>query len=1689
MKRKVKIPKFQSGNLGTPKRKFGDVPDWYNPSTSLFEQDYFPKSDGVEDIYAEQRNTLNNLRGAYKTNNDIGTKQLIWDFENDFQDMLEKDSGFAETNTNLVNLNKAQQDLQNYKPSENIGLTPSEQMQKLWVNDNLPANMYRQPLTGEILPVTQEGIFQMDQKQMVPGVTPDSPYQVNQKPLNQTKKIRDFGLNAKNYTNLQMLNSGIDAIGNMYNQGQQDQSIINQNPLSSMQFSNGRSNQSKYGYSFQKGGTKQNPPKVYNQITTSDSLALYNNTKALLKIYNKENGYDLQGTEKQPILSQEDVRKIIQKNIYNRTNIPKQISTNDGVLSNITNFFTGTSLNKNFKIDDYYKKINNYQYNQRELATGVLNMDAPMGKYDTRIPVPYYKKFINRSEGDIANVPMYDAIVIKPSHMKTEADWAYVKKNFPELYKNPNKQTINTTKGLVKGKVIQNDGKNAAVWNSQLVQTKPTHPITNMKRLSMPNYYIDNPNIQMQGKTIPLPEMRLPQQGNIPFYGPGNTIVGYTDNSRQFYPAQQYTGAANNQVNLQDKELLNNPELLRKYVQSKDTYKFQSGGFKWDNEDDDFLFGDDEETTNAAEQPRQNDEEVVNQELQTEVNQEEEDINNALYAELMTPYTRKGYKVRKPMDNTDYVTGPTLKINPSTNKTFAFNYLQQKGLAPHQAAGIVGNFAQESNVNPSITNSIGAFGAGQWLGARKKALFEFAKRNGQDPSNLQTQLDFTMHELNTTEKGAFNALKNTKTSAEAARVIRKKYERPGEHEANDNRRIQEAHKLHPFQDGGFLLNDHVSSFIRQPKIKKFLKANGNPKLYQEDGIRANYDPVDNQINFDQVSDLIPEFSHVVQKMNGNIGGNSVPPNQSTMMRDNNQNLEVYPTSRDNLDYNRVNQDAGYLNDLRIKNTNNTGSMANAFVKKAFGNIYPQSYLDKLSDSNIYMTPGSGEYEAHQLIEPNLGSYLTYQKGGIKINFPKFDPTIIQQKPIIENTNPIKRQPIVQNIWIDPQTGLPMTQLQADMVLAAQRNQNPGKITKTVPRSTKQNIIDVVSNPMTSAQQLINKQPVTGRGARNVYDNALDIVNPVTYAKAIKNTAKNVVHPIETSKKLANTGMGSLEYILDGSTNRNVGEGFGVIMDGLMTAQAVKSATPYLKQAVNNTYKINPWRYKPENGKMFRGLNEEGYNDAIQSGVFRSKQVVAPIIPKGTNINIAKQFGTDPYFTPKFNTAKSYGADYIAEVPRDVANWTNRYKRSDWSQYADRMIPISEGKILKKDWLQGYKEVPKTNFKSEIDWAKWNKEIPSNQPLLQEYNAIEKATKANGNWMKNPDGSAFQGTPEQFVQQQSQNFKNAFGNSKLVNPDGSPTIQYHGSAKKFDTFDESKFQLGDSGYSGQGIYTTPSKTTANSYATSSAKFHNGEINPTVYELYGQANNPISSSQLIKEGNNRDLFNFHRKRNWKGELTPKESLLEYDAAIADQLPNVENIRPWNDAREIVFPTNKQLKSSIGNNGMFDMTNPNIYKALVPAIGAGVLSQKKLGGKMNDNKGYLINNLHNFTPKKVNNSSNNTIVKPSNIQGKGLFANKMINSDEFIGLAHENGQPVGKIGNYHNHSENPNSESILIGNKRYIKAKRPLFKGEEITVDYRQQPELEQPNNFQKGGTYYASNADIAKLKQKNIKFRYV
>ena len=121
--------------------------------------------------------------------------------------------------------------------------------------------------------------------------------------------------------------------------------------------------------------------------------------------------------------------------------------------------------------------------------------------------------------------------------------------------------------------------------------------------------------------------------------------------------------------------------------------------------------------------------------------------------------------------------------------------------------------------------------------------------------------------------------------------------------------------------------------------------------------------------------------------------------------------------------------------------------------------------------------------------------------------------------------------------------------------------------------------------------------------------------------------------------------------------------------------------------------INPRYFKANPNMYYRGIGKEGMEDALQSGVFRAKpadQIPARMVDLGVGkVDMAKRFGKT-YYSPQFSIADRYGAGYIAEVPKDIANFRKRYKGSDWSMATKDQVPISEGRILKKNWWYGYK---------------------------------------------------------------------------------------------------------------------------------------------------------------------------------------------------------------------------------------------------------------------------------------------------------------------------------------------------------------------------------------------------------------
>lgn len=125
---------------------------------------------------------------------------------------------------------------------------------------------------------------------------------------------------------------------------------------------------------------------------------------------------------------------------------------------------------------------------------------------------------------------------------------------------------------------------------------------------------------------------------------------------------------------------------------------------------------------------------------------------------------------------------PNGNASPRTNRVgYVYGRLIERGMPPHVAAGFVGNFMVESGVNidPRAVGDGGrALGMAQW-NDRGPALVEFARKRGTDPTDLDTQIDFVMHELNTAEAGARSKIWATSNPADAALAISRYYERPG----------------------------------------------------------------------------------------------------------------------------------------------------------------------------------------------------------------------------------------------------------------------------------------------------------------------------------------------------------------------------------------------------------------------------------------------------------------------------------------------------------------------------------------------------------------------------------------------------------------------------------------------------------------------------------------------------------------------------------------------------------------------------------------------------------------------------------------------------------------------------------------------------------------------------------------------
>ena len=244
------------------------------------------------------------------------------------------------------------------------------------------------------------------------------------------------------------------------------------------------------------------------------------------------------------------------------------------------------------------------------------------------------------------------------------------------------------------------------------------------------------------------------------------------------------------------------------------------------------------------------------------------------------------------------------------------------------------------------------------------------------------------------------------------------------------------------------------------------------------------------------------------------------------------------------------------------------------------------------------------------------------------------------------------------------------------------------------------------------------------------------------------------------------------------------------------------------------------------------------------------------------------------------------------------------------------------------------------FKSELDWSpeswlskridkKWTKkDEDALASHLQEYLDIEKKAKQNGTWLKNKDGSTFDGDPRSWVQMQSDSFKKSYNDEILT----------HGEDAINDLFGDFYGDGVGTGIGDKVLWTSTNKLLGKTYGNdvfSLAALKNAKTN-VVADAEGR---PWSNVVQGKDTNNLvypNLTNDNIVRiNNVVDAGPNIKWSEIkDFRKNETVPEYLSRKYTGD--DVVIGQDVSRKSIVGNNGDFNPIDKNIYRALIPLIG---------------------------------------------------------------------------------------------------------------------------------------------------------
>lgn len=292
----------------------------------------------------------------------------------------------------------------------------------------------------------------------------------------------------------------------------------------------------------------------------------------------------------------------------------------------------------------------------------------------------------------------------------------------------------------------------------------------------------------------------------------------------------------------------------------------------------------------------------------------------------------------------------------------------------------------------------------------------------------------------------------------------------------------------------------------------------------------------------------------------------------------------------------------------------------------------------------------------------------------------------------------------------------------------------------------------------------------------------------------------------------------------------------------------------------------------------------------------------------------------------FNVMRLYNAIEIDGEVYRVKSTVKKVKQGDrYYTYELQEMELIEETPEALGLPRGIDHMPRLNSTNSITGAKLLEKVKKTNsddlilPKKDEIQEIIDRAKANGTYMKAPNGKPSKLNEKQWAQVRTQAFKKWFGDwendpanaSKVVDENGEPLVVYHNSHEEWSVFDEER------GY----IWAWHD----NERPGSSAEFGNKE-----YFLFMNIRNPFVFDADYQEDQNIDFTDYDGVENDSaaGIVSWAVEQNAYDGVI------IRNIKEFHDRIEgtdYVALKPNQIKSATDNVGTFDEAEPDIKLGL--------------------------------------------------------------------------------------------------------------------------------------------------------------